>query len=173
MTQRTKHIEVLVLGLGNELMTDDGVGVHVIRALQKTPSIEGIEILEVGTAILHAQHLLELAAHVIAVDAVRAGDRPGTVYRFGIEQARMNHPASLHDLGIVGVLQLMPEHARPATTILGVEPDTIDYGMELSPSVQSAVPDVVQHLREMVMDILPGKTGCRGGFMENDLNTAL
>lgn len=173
VSNENKQIEVLVLGLGNELLTDDGVGVHVVRMLQKGPTIEGVVIAEVGTAILHAQHLLEQADYVIAVDAVKAGDKPGSVYCFDIDQAKLNIPASLHDLGIVGLLKLMPENARPVTTILGVEPDMIDYGMELSSAVQAAVPGVVKIAREMMTNILSRKAGCHAGLMINCSNVAL
>ncbi len=169
MTRQIRQIQVLVLGLGNELLTDDGVGVHVVRKLRKELSIEGVEVLEVGTAILHAQHLLEQAACVIAIDAVRAGDEPGAVYRFDVDQAHMNQPATLHELGIVGVLQLMPEQRRPQVTILGIEPETIDYGMELSSAVQASVPRVALIVQEMIMQLLSRKAGCRAELLEKCL----
>ena len=75
MLPNLKKFKVLVLGLGNELLTDDGVGVHVLRTLQKQPPANGVLFAEIGTAILHSQHLLEQAETVIAIDAVRAGDR--------------------------------------------------------------------------------------------------
>ncbi len=173
MSNEKKQIEVLVLGLGNELLKDDGVGVHVIRMLQKEPLIEGAVIAEVGTAILHAQHLLEQSAYVIAVDAVRAGDKPGSVYSFNIDQAQLNKPASLHQLGIVGLMKLIPEQDRPEVTILGIEPERIDCGMELSSAVQAAVPGAVQTARKMITNILSRKVGCHAGLMTNDLNVAL
>lgn len=153
MTAGSKQTEVLVLGLGNELLTDDGVGVHVLRALQKESLPRGVEVLEVGTAILHAQHLLEQAVHVVAIDAVRAGDAPGSIYQFDVEQAQLNQPTTLHELGIVGVLKLMPESVRPQVTILGIEPEVIDYGMQLTPSVQASVPRVVQIAKRMITQV--------------------
>lgn len=151
---RENKIEVLVLGLGNELLMDDGAGVHVARMLQKESSIRGVVIVEAGTAILHIQHLIEQAVHVIAIDAVKADGRPGEVYRFDIDQARLNKPDSLHDLGIVGVLQLIPKSNRPTVTILGIEPEKIDYSMELSDTVRAAVGRVVQIVRELILDIM-------------------
>ena len=169
MTQGKKQIEVLILGLGNELLTDDGVGIHVIRMLRKEPPIEGVLVAEVGTGILHAQHLLEQAAHVIAVDAVRAGEEPGSVYRFDIDQAQLNTPTTLHELGIVGLMQLIPESDRPEVTILGIEPDIIEYGMELSPPLESAVPGVVRIVRKMITELLSHGAGCRVGLLKSSL----
>jgi hydrogenase maturation protease len=164
-----KQIEVLILGLGNELLTDDGVGVHAIRLLGQEPPMEGVVAAEAGTAILHTQDLLEQASFVIAIDAVKAGDKPGSVYRFDVEEARINRPSSLHDLGIVGLLRLIPQQDRPAVTILGVEPESLDYGMELSPVVEAAVPGVVQIVRDMVTDILSRKAGCNAGLVNNEI----
>ena len=157
------QIDVLVLGLGNELLCDDGVGVHIVRLLQKEPPAQGVLIAEAGTAILRLQHLLEQANHVIAIDAVRAGDTPGTVYCFDIDQAHMSRPVSLHDLGIVGLLQLMPVDSRPKVTILGIEPETIDYGMELSPSVQANIDGVCQRAKQMITERLSHRAGCCAG----------
>jgi hydrogenase maturation protease len=154
MSRDKKQIKVLVLGLGNELLMDDGVGVHVIRMLRKDPPIEGVVVAEVGTAILHVQHLIEQAAYVVAVDAVKADGKPGAICRFDIDQAQLNKPDSLHDLGIAGVLQLIPQHSRPKTVIVGIEPERIDYGMELSHTVQAVVPRVIQITQKLITDIL-------------------
>jgi hydrogenase maturation protease len=169
MTQIKKQIKVLVLGLGNELLKDDGVGVHIVRAIQKEPSIEGVIVVEVGSAILHAQHLLEQAAHVIAIDAVRAGDEPGALYCFDIDQAQLDRPASLHELGIVGLSRLIPEYNRPQITILGIEPKRIDYGMQLSTVVQASVFRAVEVVRKMIINILSCKAGNPAELINNNL----
>jgi hydrogenase maturation protease len=172
MGHEKKPIEVLVLGLGNELLTDDGAGVHAVRLLGQEPPMEGVVVAEAGTAILHAQDLLEKAAFVIAIDAVRAGDKPGSLYRFNVDQAMINQSVTLHDLGIVGLMQLIPQQARPAVTILGIEPQSLDYGMELSPAVEAALPRVVRITRGMITEILSRKAGCGAGHVTNDLNVS-
>ena len=160
MNRAAKPIDVLVLGLGNELLTDDGAGVHVIRMLQKEPSPEGVLAAEIGTGILHAQHLLEQVVQVIAVDAVQAGDEPGAVYRFDLDQVPLKQPASLHDVGIAGLMQLIPKSDRPEVTVVGIEPEKIDFGMELSPAVQAAVPGVVSIVKKMIASILSRRAVC-------------
>lgn len=144
---------IAVLGLGNLLLADDGVGVHAVRQLQNGPP-EGVVVAEVGTAILHAQHLIEQADFVIAIDAVCAGGKPGSVYRFDAADADdTDQHISLHQLGIIGVLRLMPEGSRPKVTILGVEPEKVSYAMELSPTVQAVLNDVVEAAKEIVKEI--------------------
>ena len=147
-----KFPEIAILGLGNVLLGDDGVGVHAARELRKDPP-ENVVVAEVGTRALSAQHILEDADIVIAIDAAHADGPPGSVYRFNAEDAESDRLCSLHEMGIIGVLRLMPEEARPKVIILGVEPEVIDYGMELSPIVQAALGRTVRAARQMVEEI--------------------
>jgi len=145
---------ILIMGLGNELMTDDGVGVHAVRELSKAPP-DGVGVAEVGTSILRAPHLLEEADIIIAIDAVEAGGEPGDIYQFDLSDADIQERrVSLHDLGLIGALRLMPEEKRPRVFILGVEPATIDYGMALSATVQSALPRVAEAARALALSLL-------------------
>ncbi|MHC4499981.1 MAG: hydrogenase maturation protease, partial [Planctomycetota bacterium] len=69
MSFSSTHPNVAIVGLGNLLLSDDGVGIHAVRQLQKDPP-EGVAVAEVGTAALRAQELLGQADIVIAIDAV-------------------------------------------------------------------------------------------------------
>ncbi len=141
---------VLVAGLGNLLLKDDGVGVHAVRALQHGVP-RGVQAVEVGTAVLDALHLLEWADRVLAIDAMQAGGIPGTVYRFGMEDvADRAIRASLHEVDLVAALRFLTNGHRPEITVLGVEPETIDTGLDLSPSVQAALPRLVAAAQEIV-----------------------
>jgi len=140
-----------VAGLGNVLLMDDGVGVHAIEQLRKDPPPHAC-LAGVGTAVLYALDLIEWADKIIAIDAVKAGGPPGTLYAFdGDGAAERDHPVSLHELNLLGALRLLgPDHPRPEIVIVGVEPETIDYGLELSPAVQAALPQVALAVREIV-----------------------
>jgi hydrogenase maturation protease len=146
------HPKVAIVGLGNELLTDDGVGVHAVRELQKAPPA-GVLVAEVGTRALNTQQLLEETDIVIAIDAVRAGGRPGSVYLFDSVNIEKQRHYSLHDLGIIGMLRLIQKDARPKLIILGVEPEVIDYGMELSKTVRAALKPVVGAARKIAEQI--------------------
>ena len=74
----------LVLGIGNLLLRDDGVGPHAVRALRARPLPANVEALDVGTAFLDAIPALEGAVRLVVVDAMRAGGAPGTVYRIAL-----------------------------------------------------------------------------------------
>jgi hydrogenase maturation protease len=147
-----KHPSIAIIGLGNLLMCDDGVGVHAIKELEKDPP-EDVVLADVGTAALHCQHLFEDADEIIAIDAVCAGDKPGAIYSFDGIDAQLNHQTTLHDLGLRALIELIPEESRPHVTILGVEPEKLEYGMELSKTVSSVLPQVVKRAKKMAGQI--------------------
>ncbi len=150
MPSKKRLSHILIAGLGNLLLQDDGVGVHAINALKKDVP-QGTCVVEVGTAVLDALHLFEWADIIIAVDAMRAGGAPGTVYQFGLEDVqKRSGDASLHELNLVAAFRFLKEEHRPLITIIGVEPEIIDYGMELSPIVAQALPTVTHRIQELV-----------------------
>lgn len=128
----------LILGLGNVLMSDDGLGVHAVRALVER-GLSPDRCIEIGTAVLKAQGLLEEADSVIAIDAIQADGPPGTMYCMDIDDAALSRRETLHDLSITGVLRLIPEDKRPRVRVVGIEPERLDYGMTLSETVAGAM----------------------------------
>jgi hydrogenase maturation protease len=149
MKNKSTKPYILIAGLGNLLLMDDGVGVHAVQELQKTPP-PGAVVAEVGTAVLSALHLLERAHKILAIDAMQAGGPPGTIYVFGVDDVdRGGIQASLHELNLLAALGFLKDKARPEIVILGVEPERIDYGLELTPAVAAALPRLVQAAREI------------------------
>ncbi len=136
----------MVLGLGNVLMKDDGVGVHAVWALLAEPP-PGCVPVEIGTVSLAALDHLEGAGRVIALDAVETGRPPGTVVRFELTGTERPEASSIHDLGLPGVLWMLPEATRPRVIVLGVEPAELDMGLELSPVVARALPRLLAAVR--------------------------
>jgi hydrogenase maturation protease len=143
---------VLIAGVGNELLSDDGVGVHAVRALQAEP-IPGVTMIEIGTAILHGLDYLESADRVLVIDAANGGQPPGTIYLFDAEaNERPKAVTSIHAMGLREAANLLLDGQRvPSITVLGVEPQTFDYGMKLSCPVQAALPRVVSLARQTVL----------------------
>jgi hydrogenase maturation protease len=145
-----EYLPVLVAGIGNILMRDDGVGVHVINELKKAPP-PGALLVEIGVAPLRALHLLEKYDIVLAVDAMKAGKAPGTIYRMeSISNIRQEKRNSLHELGLAASLNFISEDKRPEIFVLGVEPEIIEMGMNLSESVQAVLPELCNITRDMV-----------------------
>lgn len=148
-TRRTRT-RILIAGLGNEILRDDGVGIHAVRAIgQHLP--RRVRTAEVGTAVLDALHLFEWADKVLAIDAVEAGGNPGAIFRFDIRDAEQRASrASLHELDLVAALRFLPEAARPEVTILGIEPGVIEFGLDLSPQVRSSLAGLVRAANDIV-----------------------
>ncbi len=140
-------MKVLIAGLGNVLLGDDGVGVHAVRRLTRRPP-PGATAVEVGTAVLDALHLIEEADRLIALDALQAGGTPGTIYRLGPEEVeRARGLISLHEFTLLSALDLAARRPPGGIVILGVEPAVIDYGMELSPAVRAVLPRLLDEAR--------------------------
>lgn len=137
--------KILIAGLGNLLLSDDGVGIHAVRELAEF-QMDGVQTADIGTAVFHAMHFLEHADRVLLIDAVKAGGQPGDIYLLDAEDVCEDGPAtSIHTLGVRSLARLMPApHRCPPMTVLGVEPGSLEYGMDLSAPVQAALPKVIE-----------------------------
>lgn len=139
---------VVILGAGNLLAADDGVGIHAARALAARDDLpESVRVLDVGTIGPDALALIGVDEAVVILDAVRAGDPPGTLHRLALDavQAPVAAPLSVHDLGIAHLLAEARLLGRPLRgTLLGVEPARIEMMVaSLSAPVAAALPALV------------------------------
>jgi hydrogenase maturation protease len=131
----------LILGIGNLLLGDEGVGVHAVRHLDQTRLPPDTKVLEVGTAILDALPELEKAERVILIDAMKYNGAPGTVYRIPLSKCRSSRSiASLHGFDLSRVVALTNRKDLPKAIVFGVEPAFVGWSMELSSQVMKALP---------------------------------
>jgi len=137
-------MRTVVVGVGNSLMKDEGVGVHVARALADTTLPAGVEVIDAGTDPDVAFDVVRFD-RVIIVDAARGGQEPGTIYRFGGEGGLdvNERRQTCHDVGLLQTLRKAAQ-ATPEIVIVGVEPKEIAWGLELSAIVRQSVPRVVR-----------------------------
>ncbi len=142
--------KIKVLGAGNYLMADDGVGVHILEKLEQS-TVPDVELENAGVGGLAILDLIEDADDVIIIDAVRGGGgAPGSIYKFtdkDLPPAQL-FMMSLHDLNLVDTLalghQIQPELMPDNITIIGIEVERVEgICTELSPSVQAAAAEVV------------------------------
>ena len=142
---------VLILGVGNLLRSDDGFGVHVVRELESEGGIPGAKIVDAGVAVMDMLPLVEQARRVIVVDAVSGNREPGTIYSFTAKRIGESTPFfSVHSVGLLQAIFLFHKDAEiPSIEVVGVEPACLDYGLELSPQAQKALPSVAAILRQM------------------------
>jgi len=145
----------LVAGLGNCLLRDDGIGVHAVRLLAANPP-PGVLVLEVGTDVFSAVSWLERVPRVLAIDALDGGGAPGTIYQcHSSDISREQTIASLHELSLLSVLEFIPRNRWPEITVLGVQPELIEFGLQLSPALQHVLPAVVEAARSIATKWLP------------------
>lgn len=146
-------MHTVILGIGNELLGDEGVGVHAARRLRREKLLpERIKVVEVGTAILDALPELERADRIIVVDAMKDGRPPGTVYRIPLEQCSGSACiASMHGFDIFRVMALAGRATPPPVTVFGVEPGLVGWSLELSPPVAQSMDYLLDAVRGEVM----------------------
>ena len=143
--------KIVVLGVGNLLLADEGVGIHAIRALAERNLPEEVELVDAGTSTLNLLPYLQDARGVIVIDAIKAGGSPGDIYRCHPEDLveDQSQPMSLHQVDFVQLLQMAKRlgYRIGSAVIYGVEPGEISWSMELSPPVAAKMP----RLLELVM----------------------
>ena len=139
--------ETIVLGLGNLVHRDDGVGVHAIQALQVDERVPpGIVLIDGGTQGLSLLPHISGAKRLLVLDAVDAGEKPGTVMVFaGNTLKGIPGKASVHQLGfsdLMIAIELLGS-APEEVVVIGVQPDSTDWGIELTDSVAKSLPGMV------------------------------
>lgn len=150
---------MLIVGIGNELLGDEGLGVHLVRSLlyERESLPAEVQLLEAGTALLDVLEEMAGYPRVLLVDAVRAGREPGTLYRWevvsdAIRQIEHLPPTSMHDWNLIDtllaaeMLGLLPKRI----TLFGVEPESTEPGTELSPRVARAAERLIALIHEDV-----------------------
>jgi len=143
---------ILVLGLGNVLLSDDGVGVHVVRDLEQQA---GVVCRDGGTLGLTLLPEIETAGGLIVIDAARFGGAPGDVTLF--EDAEFDaRLIGLHDTVHELSLSDLMDAARLTgglpvrRAIVGIEPQSTEWGMTPTPAVAAAVPRARRRVEDLI-----------------------
>jgi hydrogenase maturation protease len=148
---------MLVLGIGNLLMGDEGVGVHAIRELERRPPLAGVTLLDGGTGGFHLLELFDQYQHMILIDATLDDGEPGTV-RLLHPRFAADFPRSLsaHDIGLRDLVESatllgpLPTIDLITVSIAKIQPMTI----EMTEAVRNSLPLVIETVRTLVRDRL-------------------
>lgn len=155
-------LNVLVLGLGNILLSDEGVGVRAVEALGHSfDCSDSVELVDGGTMGFDLLPYIEDRSHIIILDALKPGNAPGTILRIDEPPAYFRSKTSPHQTGLSDVLGIvvmtgdLPKHI----TLLGIEAKQISTGLTLSPEVADnlgrLVDMVVAELKNIGVDVRP------------------
>ena len=152
LTQHVERPPVLVLGIGNILLRDEGIGVRVIEALREYLLPNTIELVDGGTAGADLLDVISDRHKVIVIDAVDADVEPGSTLRLSLDDlvAGQTAAVSLHEIGLVETFA-MARHLGSApgeVVIIGIQPKEIIASDQLSPEISACVPAIVKQVIE-------------------------
>ena len=158
MATRTKEPRILLIGVGNTLMQDDGVGIHLVREMGSDPFFaERVDCVDGGTIGLALLPQLEDADAVIMVDASELNANPGCIAVFHdreIDRQLSGKRRTVHEVALAELLSAAGIRGRlPARRVLvAVQPQSTDWGLELSPPVKAALPAAVETVRNLAQE---------------------
>lgn len=149
--------KTLVLGIGNTLLSDEGVGIHVINQLLADDATNNnIQYMDGGTLSFTLAQPIESCDQLIVIDASEIKSQPGRVEVF--EGKAMDHfvttgnKKSVHEVGLVDVMSiaLLSGNLPERRALVGIQPDCLDWGNEPTASVKEAIPEACQKVKELL-----------------------
>ncbi|MFA5080959.1 MAG: HyaD/HybD family hydrogenase maturation endopeptidase [Hydrogenophilaceae bacterium] len=153
-------MKILILGIGNTLLSDEGVGVHVIQALadHSSPDDEEIELLDGGTLSFTLAGPIADAGALIVVDAAQLRAAPGTVQVFeNTEMDRFllgNRKASVHEVGLTDLMSIarLTDTWPARRALVAIQPEKVDWGDDPTEPVAAAVPLACERIRRLIRE---------------------
>lgn len=146
-------MSILVLGLGNSIMTDDGFGVKVVNTLSSRYHFQGpVSLIDGGTLGLDLLPHLEEVDSLLIVDALDMREKPGKIFRIAGDEVPRAFASklSVHQMGLQDLLAVaeLQGHVPSNLVVWGVQPESIEMGTELTASVDAAVDPVAARVIE-------------------------
>jgi len=148
---------VTIIGMGNPLMSDEGIGVFLAAELQSRELGENVEILDLGTSGMSVLHYIGGRKKVLFIDCAEMGERPGTLRRFTPEEVISNkvqprlslHEGDLiHTLSLARRLDLYPEEVL----LFGIQPDRVEPGESLTPVLANRIEEYLGAIEQEIND---------------------
>lgn len=147
--------KVLVMGVGNYILSDEGIGVHAIKELEKIEWPENVEIYDAGTTGLLSIHKVLDADVMIAIDAIESRQDPGTIIIYDKEDIMMNKipvKLSAHEIGFQEMLLQaeLRDKSPEVVKLIGIVPESLATGIDLSPCCMEALPKVLEEVKKLI-----------------------
>jgi hydrogenase maturation protease len=151
--------KTLILGIGNTLLQDEGAGVHAIRMLaEQTAQRDDIELMDGGTLSFSLAGAIEDAEQLIVIDAAQYDGVPGTTKVFVGEQMDeyigSNRKLSVHEVSLIDLMMIarLAEQLPQQRALIGIQPQTIDWGEAPSPPVAAAIRQACDQAMQLVAE---------------------
>jgi hydrogenase maturation protease len=142
----------VVVGLGNILLSDEGIGVHIVRRLAEVKErYPQVDFLDAGTAGMNLLHLIANRKKAIIIDCAKMGAKPGTINRFGpdeVESIKKLAHYSLHEVDILKVIDLSKQLGECPEKIVffGIEPESLKPGQTLSKTLAGKIDSYITEI---------------------------
>ena len=156
-----------ILGVGNPLMRDDGVGVVAVEQLLQRELPAWLHVYDAGLAVTDVMGGLEPGDPLIVIDAFRAGGEPGSIYQADLKDLPLAEDTlvgqvSLHEISVVPSLRMESLTGRSFenVTVFGVEPGEVDWGMGLSEAVAAKLETLIDAVLDCARRALDDRAGC-------------
>ena len=148
--------DIVVLGLGNPLMSDEGIGGFLIdKLLENKGSYPNVDFIEAGTGGLAILRLIADRKKAIIIDCAYMGKSPGTMVKFApqeVQSVKKLLHFSLHEIDILKVIELASQldQCPDEIVIFGIEPEKIELGDGLSPVLQKKTDDYIEKIKAIL-----------------------
>ncbi|MFH1370205.1 MAG: HyaD/HybD family hydrogenase maturation endopeptidase [Planctomycetota bacterium] len=154
MTNQTTKKDTVVIGLGNLLLSDEGIGIHLVRRLSdRQDKFPKVDFLDAGSAGMNLLHLIANRKKAIIIDCAKMGAKPGIMLRFTpdeVQSVKKLSQYSLHEADILQVIKLSEQLGECPQEIVffGIEPEKLEPGQELSETLSVKIADYVETIRK-------------------------
>lgn len=153
-SQKASPPRITIIGTGNVLLSDEGIGVYIAKEMMKMDLPPNVEVIEGGTDGFGLLNFIMDTDHLIIIDSLKGDSDPGTIYKFDIREAPDTpdmYKTSVHQIGILEVINLSGlVGPAPEATVFGIEPKKLTAGMEISPEILAKVPRVIELVQEEI-----------------------
>ncbi len=145
MTNQSPKKDIVVIGLGNLLLSDEGIGIHLIRKLSEhQDKFPSVEFIDAGTGGMNVLHLIANRKKAVIIDCVKMGKKPGTIKRFeptDVQTTKKMTHFSLHEADILRIIELSRQlgECPNKIVIFGIEPESLELGQKLSKTLSDGI----------------------------------
>jgi hydrogenase maturation protease len=146
---------IAILGIGNNLLQDDGAGIHILNRFAADNPFSNVDCLDAGTIGLAMMDRLTDLQGLVALDAMRLALEPGTVTVLqgpDMDHHLLNHHHSAHEVGLSDLMDALrlSDQLPPNRALIGIEPEKMDWGTEPTEKIAAAIPRAAELARDLV-----------------------